>query len=156
MRALGDRVRHSAREGGALGSVRCGAVARGGGLGDAPRLGHVRSRRRRHRVHFNGTLVDSDRPASRDRSASRSTPDAGHIWVADPSADRVVAYDRNGQLLFRVDGLSDPVDLTVDLPSGEAWVVLPSAGRVARIAPDGRVLRQLGGFGRPNDVAVEP
>jgi DNA-binding beta-propeller fold protein YncE len=80
----------------------------------------------------------------------------GVIWVADPLGNRVVALDRTGGELFRVNGLTDAGEISVDVTTGEAWAVLGSAGSVARISPAGTVIRTQGGFDFPYAISVDP
>lgn len=80
-------------------------------------------------------------------------PRAGRIWVADPVAAQVAEFDRNGNELVRVSGLTDARDLTVERASGEAWVAM--RGTVARISPGGAVLTTTRGLSAPVAVALD-
>ena len=62
----------------------------------------------------------------------------GRIWVADPVASQVIAFNSNdGIEQFRVHGLVGARDVAVELASGEAWVTRD--GAITRVSPTGVV-----------------
>lgn len=83
-------------------------------------------------------------------------PRRGRVWVADPGAGQVIALTSDGSEEFRVTGLTDAGELSIDEGTGDAWVVLGYPGSLARISPTGTVTRVLGGFQSPIAVSVDP
>lgn len=73
----------------------------------------------------------------------------GVLWVADSTADRVVAFDASGVLLRTIEGgeapLVFPSAVAVDPAAGLVWVGDQGNRRVSAFTPDGAHVRTLGG-----------
>ena len=80
----------------------------------------------------------------------------GRIWVADPSADVLVALHLDGSVEHRLRGLPEVREVAVDLATGEAWATVPGARAVVRVSSAGTILRELFGFDEPEDIALDP
>ena len=78
-------------------------------------------------------------------------------WICDVDADVLVAIDMDTRAeRFRVGGLGNPWDVTVDLASGEAWVVARGSARAFRLSPTGQRLASVPGLGDPFGIRLDP
>lgn len=80
----------------------------------------------------------------------------GRIWVADARAGQVVSIRRSGTIEFRVGGLVETREVTVDLATGDAWVTAPGIHAVVRVSISGEVRERLTGFSDPYGIALDP
>ena len=107
------------------------------------------------RISPSGQVLDTFRNFVAPLGVAVDSP-RDRIWIADPRAGRVVVLHRDGQEAFRVTGLTDAGELSIDAATGEAWVVLGVIGSVVRISPTGTILRSQGGFRFPFAISVDP
>ena len=78
-------------------------------------------------------------------------------WICDVDGDVLVAIDMDTRAeRFRVGGLGNPWDVTVDLASGEAWVVARGSRRAFRLSPTGQQLASVPGLGDPFGIRLDP
>ena len=78
-------------------------------------------------------------------------------WICDVDGDVVVAIDMDTRAeRFRVGGLGNPWDVTVDLASGEAWVVARGSHRAFRLSPTGQQIASVPGLGDPFGIRLDP
>jgi len=71
--------------------------------------------------------------------------------------DVLVAVNMDTRLeRFRVVGLGNPWDVTVDFASGDAWVVARGSARAFRISATGKQLTSVPGLGDPFQIRLDP
>jgi len=78
-------------------------------------------------------------------------------WICDVDGDQLVAIDMDTRAeRFRVGGLGNPWDVTVNLANGEAWVVARGSARAFRLSRTGEVIASVPGLGDPFGIRLDP
>jgi len=79
-------------------------------------------------------------------------------WVADYGQDRIVLLgSETGEVVKTLEGLNDPVALSLNIASGAIWVADKGANQIVRVEYDANgspVLRRISGFSAPESVSV--
>ena len=73
-----------------------------------------------------------------------------------PPRNSVVNMDSPSIERFRINGLGNPWDATVDLSNGDCWIVARGSARAFRFSATGKQLASVPGLGDPFQIRLDP